>query len=393
MPQSSRIPTPIKQHWHRFRLGALPVISFLLCVAVVLTLWERQAYNGSFVGEVQSDRMDVIADLSGELTYPGGEYWQLFQSVKAGDLIAQLDSRPTLARLQTVQLQAAKLSADLQAASSDLQLKELDIAQQHSQELLRLKLDYESKRLEYVQMRAQEENDKATLQALKADARALERVSLNSASVNLLELQRTAKVLEDRLVGDEAVRLRNELKNQLQLAKQRLDAVAETVQMPEAASMLAPIEAGIAVQESLIEETKLELERLSIKAPIDGVITAIYRRPGQRVVAGDQIVTISGSNSNYVLSYVRDTNHTQLHPGMEVHLRLRQAGSPDFVTNIEEVGPQLEPVPTNQLRDQSMEEWATPIKIRIPQPLRNEQIRPGQLLNVIIQQGPSHRAR
>ena len=376
MPQSSRIPTPIKQHWHRFRLGALPVISFLLCVLLVLTLWERQAYNGSVVGEVQGSRTDVIADMSGELTFPDEPYWQLFQPVKAGDLIAQLDSRETAARFETVQLEAAKLAADLKAAISNLRLKELDAQQQHAQELLRIKVDYEQKRIDYVQMLAQEEVDKARLAQLEADARALERISFNSSSANLLEIQREAKVLKERVNGLEAAKLKKELKDQLVDAKQRLDVYPASIEMPPAASILAPIEAGIAVQESVIEEVRIELEKLRITAPIDGLISAIHRRPGQRVVAGDPIVTISGSDMNYVLSYVRDNNRTQLRPGMEVHLRLRQPGSPNFPTTVEEVGPHVESVPAHQLRDQTMVEWATPIKIRIPPELRKRRFAP-----------------
>ena len=43
MAHTSRIPTPLRQHWNRFRLGALPVLSFLLCIVVTLWLWQRQA--------------------------------------------------------------------------------------------------------------------------------------------------------------------------------------------------------------------------------------------------------------------------------------------------------------------------------------------------------------
>ena len=106
-------------------------------------------------------------------------------------------------------------------------------------------------------------------------------------------------------------------------------------------------------------------------------------------------MTIASKEMTYVLSYVRENNPTPLHPGMGVVLRLRKPGvtHQDFRTQVEEVGPHVEPVPPHQLNDQSLSEWATPIKIRIPDSLRQQSVRPGDLLNVILHDSQTAQAQ
>ena len=93
MAHTSRIPTPLKQHWNRFRLGALPIISFIACVILTLYLWERQARYGSLVGEVEASQWEVAAGADGLLVAPENKVWQLFDPVKKGEVIAYLDKK------------------------------------------------------------------------------------------------------------------------------------------------------------------------------------------------------------------------------------------------------------------------------------------------------------
>ena len=378
------------QHWHRFRLGALPIISFVLMVLLTLALWEKQAYNGSVIGEIQGQRLDVVADMSGEIM-TGSATWQLFQPVQKGDVIAQLDNQQTLARYEAAQAELVKLGKDLEAVRSNHEIEAINARQQQYQEWLRLKMDYEGKQIEFLQLTTQVRIDKASLQEVK---NSIEKLSgLLTGPGGLAQLEREASDLQTRIAESEPlIRLTQQQRNQ---AKELLDAYSSTIELPEVETLLAPIRAGISVQEAVIEELDAELASLQITAPIGGVIAAVYRRPGQRVVAGDPIVTIASKEMTYVLSYVRENNPTPLHPGMGVVLRLRKPGvtHQDFRTQVEEVGPHVEPVPPHQLNDQSLSEWATPIKIRIPDSLRQQSVRPGDLLNVILHDSQTAQAQ
>ena len=378
------------QHWHRFRLGALPIISFVLMVLLTLALWEKQAYNGSVIGEIQGQRLDVVADMSGEIM-TGSATWQLFQPVQQGDVIAQLDNQQTLARYEAAQAELVKLGKDLEAVRSNHEIEAINARQQQYQEWLRLKIDYEDKQVEFLQLTTQVRIDKASLQEVKDSIEQLS--GLLTGPGGLAQLEREASDLQTRIAESEPlIRLTQQQRNQ---AKELLDAYSSTIELPEVDSLLAPIRAGISVQEAVIEELDAELASLQITAPIGGVIAAVHRRPGQRVVAGDPIVTIASKEMTYVLSYVRETNPTPLRPGMGVVLRLRKPGAThqDFRTQVEEVGPHVEPVPPHQLNDQSLAEWATPIKIRIPDSLRQQGVRPGDLLNVILHDSQTAQAQ
>ncbi len=392
MAQSSRIPTPLKQHWYRFRVGTLPLISFLGCVVLMLWLWERQAYHGSFVGEVATTSVDVKADIAGQLAFPPAEqYWQLYDPVEEGAIVARLDERPTRARLATVQAESKRLQAELAAAQTNLLNRHLALEQQHASDQLRLLVEVERRVLDLGQLRATIMIDQADLAGLEANlenhSRAITPVSNLSGypltDDTLLNLKRQVNVVQERITTNETIF--GQQQSQLTAARNRLGKFAD-LELPDVETVLQPIREGILVQQSIMEEINIELSNLSITAPISGIISAIHHRPGQRIVAGDPIVTISKSDSQYIVSYVREHQQHDLREGMTVGLKLRQPGSPEFTSTISEVGPHVEMVPIHQLKDQTTMEWATPVKIPIPNELQLENVRPGQLLNVIIRE-------
>jgi multidrug resistance efflux pump len=189
-------------------------------------------------------------------------------------------------------------------------------------------------------------------------------------------------LLETRLEASRPVY--EEAKVQYDQLKARL-AQYKPLDLPALEAVLAPVKAALVVQEALIQEIEVQRQGLVITAPIDGVITSIHRLPGQTVLAGDPVVTIAQPDSRYVISYVRERQRIGLYEGMEVGLRLRGApGSPEYISSVEVVGPQVASVPPHQLSDQSIPEWATPIKIPLPPEMRQEGLRPGQLVQVIF---------
>jgi multidrug resistance efflux pump len=102
-------------------------------------------------------------------------------------------------------------------------------------------------------------------------------------------------------------------------------------------------------------------------------------------VASDLIVSIAAPDSDYVVGYVREQQRIALYEGMEVGLRLRsQPGGTEYTSTVEVVGPQVSLMPPRQLSDQAVLEWGIPIRIPIPTELRQQDLRPGQLVQVIF---------
>ena len=84
------------------------------------------------------------------------------------------------------------------------------------------------------------------------------------------------------------------------------------------------------MQEARIEEVKLQIKNLVIKAPFAGKITVIHKRPGQAVQSGDPIVTVARTDGPVVVAYVRENQGVRPSQGLPVKLRLRQPGGHEY---------------------------------------------------------------
>lgn len=385
MAHTSRIRTPLRQHWNRFRLGALPILSFLLCIAVTLWLWQRQAMYGSIVGEVEAYQVDVTAGIDGLLIAPEQNYWHLLDKVKQNQVLARLDDTALRADLLAVQAESERLRAEVQSAIARMKLDQDQLTQNHTQNRLRLTWELEQRRVERLQQAAVIKEDMTTLKGIQASLDLLEGLAQRQAGLfspaQLTDLRQQRDVLNTRIQDNRDVLV--EIDKQFRDAQKRLEEFPD-LDMAESDDLLAPIREGIKVQEAIMETINVQIENLVIRSPVDGTITAIYRWPGQRIAAGDLICSLFREDAQYVVSYVREQQRIRPYKGMEVSLRLRAPGSPEYRSSVESVGPPAAPVPPRHLRDQAVLEWATPVKIPIPPELQSQNLEPGQLLQVIF---------
>jgi multidrug resistance efflux pump len=357
-------------------------MSFVLCVIVTLWLWQRQGVTGTVTGEVEAVLVEVPAGVDGELRMPpSGHYWELFDEVQKGQPLAYLDDRLILARMETVRKTAEQLEQELVSTEAEFKRDQDDLLQRRYGDVARLQFDVEQRKFELLQL-------EATMRTLNAQIKTAEET---------VERMRRASLLDPQDLRDAEVEL-EALKAQYQynvpvvkgLQAQR-DALEKQlkeypqIQLANVESILAPIRTEREVQEKLLEEIQVELDNCVIRAPMDGVISMIYRYPGQRVGAADPILTIANKDSDYVVGWVREQQRIALYEGMEVGLRIRnQPNSPEYTSSIEKVSPQVAPLPLRRLADQNVMEFATWIRIPIPRELKEQKLRPGQLVQVIF---------
>ncbi len=257
--------------------------------------------------------------------------------------------------------------------------------QTHLQNKLRVTWELEQRRVERLQMVALIKEDLATLKGIQASLDLLEGLGQRQSGLvsqsQMGDLRQQRDVLTTRI--NENKEVLREIDTQFKDAESRL-AEFPNLQSADADSLLAPIQEAIRVEEARMETINVQIESLVIRSPVDGVISAIYRWPGQRIAAGDLICSLFPEDAKYVVSYVRDQQQIKLYKGMKVGLRLRVPGSREYPSSVETVGPRAAPVPPRHLRDQAILEWATPVKIPIPPELDNQNLEPGQLLQVIF---------
>jgi multidrug resistance efflux pump len=153
--------------------------------------------------------------------------------------------------------------------------------------------------------------------------------------------------------------------------------------------VLGPLRTAIDYQSARIKELEVILPALEIRSPIAGYIVPttlssnapvqpIATIPGQQVRAGTVLFTVAAEEPEYIVSYVRPTQRLQPEVGMTVAIRPRH-GNQVAHAMIDRVGPQVELVPSHQVRDQRVMEWGLPVRIQVPRAL---QLRPGEIVDL-----------
>lgn len=141
-----------------------------------------------------------------------------------------------------------------------------------------------------------------------------------------------------------------------------------------------------------IAELEQKVLAQDIKAPISGTIISIHRFPGQAVNAGQQIMTIASEKGDYIVTYLRQSQMIQPTLNMVVNVHTRSAPR-TFRSHIVSIGPQVEKIPPEHVRDARVIEWGIPVHIAIPiDPLHPGQpvkLRPGELVDLFFRPNES----
>lgn len=83
----------------------------------------------------------------------------------------------------------------------------------------------------------------------------------------------------------------------------------------------------VAAAKAALDQARLDLSRTVIRAPIDGVVTNRQVQVGQRIAAGNSVMTLVPVSSVYVEANFKEGQLTRVHPGQSVKLTSDLYGS------------------------------------------------------------------
>ncbi|HYV32237.1 MAG TPA: hypothetical protein VEO53_14180 [Candidatus Binatia bacterium] len=365
------IPTPPAQRWKDFRLHGLPVIAFALLAAAIYFLWNHTLAPGTFTGEVESVQENVASPKPGQLVDLSVVQ---FQSVKAGDVIARVITTDP----KIIEASLAVIRAEVELLKTGMD----PILNQH-----RDAVNYQQFRLSWL----------------------AQRVDLAAAGVRLQfadsELQRVAKLFEEKIVPqgipqgpnqngvtgyEVALRdrdaLRTEVEERTKLVtemEQKLHdlKVPDNWENPQATS--PTISAAVAVQDEKLRLTEAQLSPSPLKCPMDGMVSKIYHRSGETIVAGDPIITLTASRAQHIIGYLRQPLPFEPKPGDPVKIYTRRPHRQVATTQILQVGVQMELVTAPmRLRGYSAAmERGLPVLLSLPPGL---EVHPGELVDLMV---------
>ena len=364
MEQLPVIPTPPGQKWREFRIRFLPLIVFACTVGSIFYIWREHVTPPNLVAHVEPVVTYVrVADncLVTNLLV------EIYQPVRKGDSIAEViitDNR--------------RLDSDFQMLRSQLSLVQLELGTLLDKD--RLAMDYYGLRNDY-------ETEVRLLKEAQAELPHVD-YNVNLASNQLKsglgsEFAYQTYLSRSKLLKSSIEQLTKsvaDLEKNLETMKAASQGNTETNSAGRLREMLADL-----------EKRRVELEGLTttpiiVRSPIDGVVMGIHARPGETVVGGEPMVTISAHESDRIVGYMRQPLAIQPRNGMPCEIRTRSWKRIKSESVITAVGAQFETI-TNLalLRPDQMPDVGLPVAISLPPALKNL-VRPGEVVDVIVRE-------
>lgn len=238
--------------------------------AMALAACDNEDKLNVIVGELASDRIELIAEVNEpivEIRVAEGE------AVAAGQLILRQDDTRAGARLREAEAAVGQARARLDELVRGPRQEQIDQARAN---LAGARRDIEFRRAQF---------------------------------------QRTSDLLEKELASPEA---RDRAKAELDAAEANLDlrkAQLEELLAGTTVEELAQAEQALEQAEARRDSASVDVERHSLKAPVDGIFDTRLFEVGERPPAGQPVAVMLGGRQPYARTYIPERLRAQVRPG------------------------------------------------------------------------------
>ncbi|MCH8487905.1 MAG: HlyD family efflux transporter periplasmic adaptor subunit [Candidatus Cyclonatronum sp.] len=351
------VPIPLKLRFREFRIRLLPLLMFLLAGTAVYILWESRVQTPDFSGRAVGDVVTVLAPADGYLT-----------DISAGPF-APVEQGQRLFTLNR------SLPGELESrlAFSEAAIQELRISLSPLSDLRRSYVDYQSLRLDLLELERERAVNLAELAYLRAE---------ESRSRRLLEQQLLEQSAYERVLGELQAREANveAIGSTLTDLSRQLEALSGSISYREE-DATAIMEAAIAVHEAEMAMIEAELGPAVMQAPAGGIVRMQSMYNGQFVTRGDTLAVIESPEPLYIEGYLRQPVALQPETGMVVEIRSRGVKSVRYRASISAVGGAIVPIARDMQRPGMTFESGLPLQIALPPEIR-DQFTPGEIVDV-----------
>lgn len=326
----------------------MALICGTLVVGITLSGCAKENTDLILTGSVEGDEITVVSQGSGEIQ---GLFVSSGDFVKKGQLIAQLDDR-------TLQLQKNNLELARQVA----ELKYQDLKNGNSKALIRQSIANRD------QIKAQMNGSEKEMDYLKkqiTDAKALVKDGANS------EQQEEEYV---RALDKEMARYAT-LSKQLSAAQEGVNLSLEGAVTEKLKTALLEIQ----MKGNDLTIMDLNLEKLSVKSPIEGYVQTVNYHVGEVVTAGQKLFTIIDPNQMELKVYVREKDLSKVILGKEVKIQADFETKEPILGVVTYIASQAEFTPKNIESKESKQEMVFEVRMTIQD--SNQLVKPGMYLD------------
>ena len=377
----AHVPQQVKIPWSQkaddFRHRALPLVVWSLSALVVTILLVSRVQQFKYIGMAQALQYEVSASANGMLETVVVD---LYDRVEAGDVVAKLDDRPVRAAIQTSNATIRHLSAEFEAARSELLTEATRGSASWVADLRRFQIDEEQRRLSVLELRGTVASDEIELERLELEVRRVAPL-LDVGLIGQMEYDNealsrdgVARRLEDNKI------LLAQTEDEFATARSRRQEYERGLPgHAEQESRLLPLREAISVASLRLEEIELQRQALVLRSPVRGQVSEIFCRKGQSVVTGEPILMIAESSVTQIVAYLNEADRIDLGSSTAVVVASRlnpRAMAESVVLN---VSPSIEVLPQRLWRDPRTPTYGRAVMIATTPGL---ELTPGELLDI-----------
>lgn len=329
------IPTPASQRWREFRIQVLPFVMFLAVVVAIVVLWRSYVQPIGVIGFAETNQVNVTSLSDGIIEQL---FVEPFQVVTQGQVIAVVvGTDPALIRAQV-----ASAQSDLEVMRDRLKVDQIRVEQNihdSQQRLLSYAIEQATAKADWI---------------LRSNDFRRAQVEFNQKILSEADFERI-KVAFETLSAQLGERGR---------AITELSKSLEAIKPKGGKDQPSSIDVAL---EAKARELELLLKPSTLRAPIDGMVSVVHLRQGERILRGSSVATIVDPQARRVIGYVRQP--VSLLPTTNDVVQITKRTAPAAITRgkIERIGAQFEFINPALLSAESKRaEVGLPILVSVP---------------------------
>jgi multidrug resistance efflux pump len=322
------VPTPARLRWREFRVQVVPWLVYVSMVVVVAFIWANHVTPSQMVGQVDIQQAHIGSTEAGRLVRL---HVAPFDLVRNGDELAEV------------------VVADPDVLEGNLAVirAEIDLLRAENDPLIsreRAQVDYSRLRLDFLDQRVQLASAQARLQF--AEAEASRQAALRGQPVSVVAVRDFQRAENDRDALEAEIAERTQL-----IAAIEADLARFQIANPDAEQARPDglLEAALALQESRLQLAEAELKPLPLTAPMDGVVSAVFRRAGENVLAGEALLTVTATQADRIHAFALPPWGEKPQVGMAVEVIRRSQRRERALAEVTHVGKHVDLIPPNLL--------------------------------------------
>ena len=280
------------------------------------------------------------------------------QKVSAGEPLAKLAARDLLTSRDKAVAQLAELEAAVIAATAD--------------EELRMTRD----ELRLLQTRAQERGSRAELAELSQ------------------RMKRLDALLDEQMIQAGPAEAARERQSELTA---RLETFDEAKQLGQAGLLqsggsqhertrtvqlhVEPARQAVLVQKASIRQLELQLDELTLRAPVDGVVSRISHQAGEVVSAGTEVVSLLSTRPGVLIAELQEALADRVQLGQGVSIRPREVFARALHGHVIELAPEIDELTLRARPSPGISAWGRRATLQLDD---GNDVLPGQAFSVSL---------